>query len=227
MHSEGNKSPDGRAVRARHTLEGNGHVRVESTDACLLPAGSPSHRARETGCGCRLTPQAAAPAPAPARPSASQQPIASIMTTQVLCVRADVSIDVVVELLLHRRISAVPVVNAAGEPIGVISKSDLVRDYYENDGVEVDVDPLTLPPTITYELQRGFRVKPIRTVTEAINGSCLTVRGDESVARAALLMAQAGIHRVIVVCDKGKVIGILSSLDVLRWLAEAEGAKTA
>jgi CBS domain-containing protein len=163
-----------------------------------------------------------------ARPTtAAQQSIASIMTTQVLCVRADVSIEVVVELLLRRHISAVPVVDAAGKPIGVISKSDLVRDYYENEGVEVDVDPLTLPPTITYELQRGFRVKPIRTVTEAISGNCLTLRGDESVARAALLMARNGVHRVIVVCGEGKVTGILSSLDILRWLAEREGAKAA
>ena len=204
----------GSNVRARHTLEGNGQMRVEGTSVCVQRVAGSSQHAHAKQIGGRL--------PLP-MPTAGQQSIASIMTTQVLCVRADVSIDVVAELLLRRRISAVPVVNAAGEPIGVISKSDLVRDYHEHDGMEVDVDPLTLPPTITYELQRGFRVKPIRTVTEAITGVCLTLRGDESLAHAALLMARNGVHRVVVVCDEGKVIGILSSLDILRWLAEGEG----
>src|SRR3954447_13965672 len=93
--------------RARHTLDGRGRIRVESTNGCVPQATAPSSRSRAGECGCHFAPASAMPA----------ESVASIMTTQVLCVRPDVNIDVVAELLLPRRISAVPVVNAAGEPI--------------------------------------------------------------------------------------------------------------
>jgi CBS domain-containing protein len=44
-----------------------------------------------------------------------------------------------------------------------------------------------------------------------------------TVGQAAALMAAEGIHRVVVTARDGSLLGIVSSLDVMRWLAEREG----
>ena len=40
---------------------------------------------------------------------------------------------------------------------------------------------------------------------------------------AAALMANKGFHRLVVVDETGAAVGILSSMDVLRWLAGQSG----
>jgi CBS-domain-containing membrane protein len=45
----------------------------------------------------------------------------------------------------------------------------------------------------------------------------------ESIARAAGLMAVEGVHRVPVVGRRGMVTGVVSPLDVMRWLARQHG----
>jgi len=49
-----------------------------------------------------------------------------IMTTKVVAVRADTPVRDIARALLDNRVSAVPVVDEAGRPIGIISEGDLV-----------------------------------------------------------------------------------------------------
>ena len=46
-----------------------------------------------------------------------------------------------------------------------------------------------------------------------------TLNEDQSISKASALMAYEGIHRLPVVDGAGKVVGLLSSLDILHWLA--------
>jgi len=46
---------------------------------------------------------------------------------------------------------------------------------------------------------------------------------DATLSQASALMAYEGIHRLPVTCAEGKVVGIVSTLDILRWLAEQDG----
>ena len=41
-----------------------------------------------------------------------------------------------------------------------------------------------------------------------------------TLSRAAAVMAYEGVHQIPVVASDGKVVGIISSLDVMRWLAQ-------
>ncbi len=50
-----------------------------------------------------------------------------------------------------------------------------------------------------------------------------TLPASATLSRAAALMAFEGIHRVPVVSTDGRVVGIVSSLDVARWLARNDG----
>ena len=50
----------------------------------------------------------------------------------------------------------------------------------------------------------------------------LTLGPRATVAHAAALMAREAVHHLPIV-DEGRVIGIVSSMDVMRWLAENDG----
>ena len=52
---------------------------------------------------------------------------AEIMVANVITVTPEQTVQEVAEILLDRRISGLPVVNAAGELVGIVSEGDLMR----------------------------------------------------------------------------------------------------
>ena len=62
------------------------------------------------------------------------------------------------------------------------------------------------------------------TVEEAMNREVISVRSSESVRSAATIMAERGIHRVLVI-DKGRLEGIVSALDIARAVSNPAGGR--
>jgi CBS domain-containing protein len=118
-------------------------------------------------------------------------PVSRIMSLNVQCVTEDVSLPALAACLLDGGYSGAPVVDYEGTPVGVVSKTDLLRHGVTPDG----------------------RVKDIMT------SMSFTLHEDQTVSNASALMAYEGIHRLPVVDVEGKVVGLLSSLDILHWLA--------
>jgi CBS domain-containing protein len=133
--------------------------------------------------------------------AASATPVSEIMTRDVVCVSEGLGVDALVELFIQRGISGAPVVDKAGRPVGIVSKTDVLRDGAERAG--------GLPRNATV----GDIMMPV--------AFCLPA--NESVARAAALMAFEGVHRLPIVGVAGEVVGLVSPLDVLRWLAREQG----
>jgi CBS domain-containing protein len=142
---------------------------------------------------------------------AHQTRVREVMSPRVVCVRPDVSVETVTELLLHKGFSGVPVVDAEGFPVGVISQTDLVREQHDRGDTFEEI----LEPGLHEEtLARA-------TVGEVMMPIAFTVEEGASLADAATLMVVEGVHRVPVVSEDGRVVGILSALDVARWVATA------
>lgn len=127
--------------------------------------------------------------------------ISQIMTAHVICVRPDLPVSELGVVFLETGISGAPVVDEEGKAIGMVSKTDLVRLAW---------DP---------EAPQG---EPVR-VADIMMPLALCLPAQESVAKAAALMAFEGVHRVPVLGASGQVVGIVSSLDVLRWIARQHG----
>jgi CBS domain-containing protein len=143
--------------------------------------------------------------------AADQTPIAEVMTNEVFCVSRETSVDRVAALMLERRISGMPVVDELGWPIGVISKTDLLRTHEAT-----AKDGLSLPD---YRELHQPRV----TVEEVMMPLAYTLRDRDSLARAAAVMAIEGVHRLPVVSEDDRVVGIISASDIARWLAAQSG----
>jgi len=160
----------------------------------------------------------------PAGP-AEATPVAEIMTRHVVTVPPEMSVEELTSILLERGISGAPVVDEKGRPLGIVSKTDLLRDHH-NRGDSVEVSKVELHRGgVEAPLDPGLHVEPEPgpTVRSVMTPLAFALPENASVARASALMAVEVVHRVVVVDESGKVSGILSSLDVLRWLARSEG----
>lgn len=154
-------------------------------------------------------------------------PLSQIMTKDVTCVRADLGIDELSTLFLIRGISGVPVVDDNGAPIGMVSKTDLIRAQREEEDEleEIDRGSSRSPMSEQMGLGAGYHiVEPSRkTVGDIMTPVVLMLHESSNVGQAASLMSFDSVHRIPVVSDSGRVVGILSSLDVLRWFGRKSG----
>ena len=131
-------------------------------------------------------------------PSAADRvAIAAVMTRDVTCVRPDVSLEALAALLLDANIGAVPVVDDEGFPIGLVSKTDLVR--------------------VHAAAVAGAKV------ADVMMPFAFTLREDDPLSRAAAIMSVERVHHLPIVSADGRVVGMLSSLDFVRWVAAQSG----
>ena len=150
-----------------------------------------------------------------------------VMTTEVISTTANTPVREVARALLEHGISAMPVLDADGAPIGMVSEGDLVsrgelervarRDWWLK-LVGDDAAP-----------ESGFLAKlraPDRTAADVMSAPIITVAEDTELTEVARLLAQHHLKRVPVV-KAGRVVGIVSRADLLHALAAPQPDATA
>ena len=118
----------------------------------------------------------------------------SAVMSDPICVRPEATLDEVAAILVARKISGLPVVDTEDRPVGMVSKTDLV------------------------EARAGGMAESALTARELMTPDPVTISEGATIAQAAALMAEKKIHRAPVIARTGKVVGIISSLDVARWV---------
>jgi len=132
-----------------------------------------------------------------------------IMSGRVIAVTPETGIKEAAGLLVERGISALPVLDAKGSLVGIVSEADLLP-------IETRPDPRTqaTPPLPTAG-------SAPRVVAEVMTRDVLTVSANSEVSQAARMMLDAGIKRVPVLRG-GRVVGILSRRDLVRVIARGD-----
>jgi CBS domain-containing protein len=138
-----------------------------------------------------------------------------LMTTDVVTVPPETPVIAMARLLAERGISAVPVLDAKGAPIGMVTEADLIRRLAgEEDKPASWFSALFADPARGaehYARTHGATARDI--MTEKL----VTVTPDTPAPHVANIMEQHGIRRVLVV-DEGRLRGIISRADLLHAL---------
>ena len=143
--------------------------------------------------------------------TASGTPVSKIMSREVVTVRSGTSLDSVVELMLLRGLSRVPVVDEKKRPLGIVSKTDLVEDSHAKGDVLEETAPRG---------ESGFHIHvEAGIVDEVMTKTVVSVDEDASIEQVAELMVSRHVHGLPVVNAKGELVGFVSTMDVLAWLA--------
>jgi CBS domain-containing protein len=148
------------------------------------------------------------------------------MQQEVRTVPPDLPLSELEERFLQHRVSGFPV-TAGDELVGIVSRSDVVRklsveqawaeslsDYYRD---WTGLAPAG-PSLGEIGSQVGQRIESLR-VSDVMVEAPVTVTPDTALSEAAGLLVARRIHRVPVVED-GRLVGILTSLDLARRVAE-------
>jgi CBS domain-containing protein len=130
-----------------------------------------------------------------------------VMAREVIAVRPDTSLQMAAELMLEQGISGMPVVDEEGQLVGMLSKTDLVRHQLDDGEATVG----TLPS--------GQHLLEGTLVEEVMTPQVLAVWQGASLADAAKILVDAGVHRVPVVSRDGVLVGLVSNTDIVRWVA--------
>jgi CBS-domain-containing membrane protein len=126
--------------------------------------------------------------------AAARTPVSSIMSRDVVCIPLDSDVEAMAQFFFEHDIHAAPVLDEEGELVGFVSWGDLLR-----------------------RARSGDRVRDVMTPI------AITLSESSSLTMAAALMAFEGVQRIPIVSTTGDVVGILSALDVMRWLAREDG----
>lgn len=133
-------------------------------------------------------------------------PVRRIMSRDVVCAREDLDAGALIDLMVRRRIGCVPVVDERGRPIGMVTKTDLVEQQLA-------------------AIQHG--TPPAGTAGALMMPLAITLDEHATVAHAAAMMAVEDFHHVAIVSVAGALIGVVSTMDIVRWLATNDGITAA
>jgi CBS-domain-containing membrane protein len=120
--------------------------------------------------------------------------VKDIMTKKVYTVEFDASAEEAAWGLTRRQIGAAPVKNKAGELVGILTKGDLV-----------DPEP--------HEW-----IKKEATVGDLMDPEIIAVYEDDAALVAVHELASRNQHRLVVLNTENKLVGIVSTMDVVRAL---------
>ena len=144
--------------------------------------------------------------------------VRDVMTAGVRTVTPGMPLKEAAQVLVEGRISGVPVVDADGAVLGVLSEGDVLfkeRTPDERPGAILAwlFDPLP------YAESRKFGA---RVVGEAMTSPAVTIGPERSVSTAAAMMLDRGVNRLPVVDRAGRLVGIVTRADLVRAFARAD-----
>lgn len=136
--------------------------------------------------------------------------VSGVMTSRVHVARPLTPFKRLVQLIEENRISAIPIVDAQGVPVGIVSESDLL---FKERRHELESESSLLHA----RRRRQERAKAEGIVAwEIMTKPAITVRSDTTLPQAARLMQERNVRRLVVVDERDKIVGIVSRSDLLQ-----------
>lgn len=169
--------------------------------------------------------------------------VRDIMATDVVTIARTATVRELVDIMSTREISGLPVIDETRKVVGVVSQTDVVSmvgragesptpdSYWELTSPDDDGEwpgsyflggelwGITSLPAMTESWQD---VLEEATVEEIMTPAAYSVDAAMTIWEAARFMVDGRIHRVLVL-DDGKLVGLVSSFDILRVVAGDEG----
>ena len=151
-----------------------------------------------------------------------------VMTTNVITVTPETTIEALAALLGQHGISGAPVVDADGKLIGIVSEGDLIHRAETQTERRTERRRARWFDAFGWErdLARDYVKAHGRTVRDVMTRDVMTVSETTELDEIANLLETRRIKRLPVVRD-GRVVGIVSRANLVRALVTAKSQSTA
>jgi CBS domain-containing protein len=149
-------------------------------------------------------------------------PVSEVMSREVRTVTPDAPAAQAVEMLIGKAYRALPVIDAERRVVGILTDGDLLaRLQLPNARVQMELTEAELSRELAALAGSG------QTVADLMVSPAVTTFADAAIGDAVRVMTERGIKRLPVVDRDGKLVGMVSRVDVLRALAQPPVAETA
>lgn len=135
-----------------------------------------------------------------------------IIKAPVISVHQDATMCEAVGLLSSTGTSELPVVDTAGDLVGILSEVDIMRLLMPTYQDLTSTDAALLDPTLMQDRALEVRNNPICTI---MTKNVISLAEGDSVLKAASIMISRKL-RIIPVVRSGKPVGTVSRMDVLH-----------
>ncbi len=153
---------------------------------------------------------------APFREGLPDVNVSEVMRHEVATVNPDSPITQVVELLLGKDFTAIPVIDAQRKVVGMVSDNDLLTRGGMN--LTISLRKAMADPEFVRKLHESLE-DPHRKVSEIMTTEVVTTTPDTLLGTAARQMVDKRLKRLPVVDENGTLVGILGRLDILNTIA--------
>lgn len=144
--------------------------------------------------------------------------VADVMTKEVITVTKETSIRELAELFARNRISTAPVVDAAGDLIGVVTESDLIeQDKNLHIPTVISLFDWVIYVESEKKFERELQKMTGQTVGDIFLEDVETVTPATPLSAVADLMSSRKLHALPVVEGK-KVVGMVARIDLIRTM---------
>ena len=131
----------------------------------------------------------------------SEKMIRDVMTRGVVTASPDTPVKEIAERMANQHLSGVAVIGAQGDMLGFISEMDMVKVLHKPDLKQL-------------------------TAEDIMSSRLIAVAPDATLGRAARIMDEGHIHRLLILSEKGvgasqRPVGILTTSDIVREVAKA------
>jgi CBS-domain-containing membrane protein len=151
-------------------------------------------------------------------PLPADKPVTEIMTREVITLNPDMTIAQAWERMLEQSMKAMPVVDENERILGMLTDEDLIQRAGSVTHISVAnrLDEKTLNEQLAVLRTSSLRVEDVMTKP------AITTHVSESLGVAAARMAKHEIKRLPVVDETGKLVGVVSRVDILRQVMTLE-----
>lgn len=152
---------------------------------------------------------------------------ADLMTPEVLSVAADMDLGELAAFLVDHEISGAVVRDDRGQPIGVVSLTDLAAAAADNaelgprEEISAYYQPAagaTIDPAELEEMESGVDGL---TASDIMTPQVYSVSIDATVSEVARTLLDGHLHRLLVL-DEDELVGVISVSDLLGLLVEED-----
>lgn len=141
---------------------------------------------------------------------------ADVMSAPVLTVERNSTVGEIARLMSQHRIGGLPVIDASGDVVGMVTDGDLCRRA--DLGTERKPQGLVELLFVNRPDEKDFVKSRGRTAEDVMTREVYAVRPDTPLSRIADIFERRGIRRAPVI-DGGRLVGIVSRADLVRSLA--------
>ncbi len=143
-----------------------------------------------------------------------------LMHPNPVSIRDTANIQELITLLTDKGFGAAPVIDEAGHPVGVVSRSDvLIHERERTTAVEPALEYYR-EEELAVARHEGFHVEQVdhTSVRDIMTPAVFSVTPNTPADQVVAQMLKLHVHRLFVVDETGVLIGVISSFDILRRL---------